>query len=130
MGAGGFAFADFFNRDGEPDTAPKAYLNYIVFDRDFNPIIEESGYIRIPTAAKENGTGVDHEKLELPTPLVIKFPYHPGSAPSCSHTCADAADTQGSGQGRGKNNRQPDPEATGDHSVVNQNEFEKSIQSS
>lgn len=33
---------------------------------------------------------------------------------------AEGTNNQGSGQGRGKNNRQPDTSATGNHSVINE----------
>lgn len=59
------------NHSNETGTAPKAYLNYIVFDRDFNPIIEESGFIRITTASKEDGDNVPHDLLENSS-LVIR----------------------------------------------------------
>jgi RHS repeat-associated protein len=58
-----FPFESTLTKANEPSSAPNAYLNFIVFDRDHNLIIEESGYIRVTEAAKENGTDVDHERL-------------------------------------------------------------------
>ena len=52
--------------NGSSGTGPKAYLNYIMFDRDFNPIVtdvSQSNFVRMTTAAKEAGTDVAHEKL-------------------------------------------------------------------
>ncbi len=52
-------------------TGPKAYLNFIMFDRDFNPITTDptqTNYVRVTTAALEDGTtlpnGVPHELLK------------------------------------------------------------------
>lgn len=52
---------------------PKAYLNYIMFDKDFNPILpttdpSQTNYVRMSTAAREDGknflpNGVPHELL-------------------------------------------------------------------
>jgi RHS repeat-associated protein len=42
--------------------APKAYLNWLVFDRDFNFI--NGGFKGMSTSAKENGADVAHEKLD------------------------------------------------------------------
>ncbi|HET7179034.1 MAG TPA: hypothetical protein VFI14_04880, partial [Chryseosolibacter sp.] len=72
IGSGSFPFPGLLNHSGEPETAPKAYLNYIVFDRNFNPLIGESGFIRITTASKEDGTNVPHDLLKPDQPLVIK----------------------------------------------------------
>ena len=57
------------------DLGPKAYLTYIMFDRDFHPIVtdpSQSGYERLSDAAKETENtiaadpvnGVDHQLLE------------------------------------------------------------------
>jgi len=40
---------------------PKAYLNYLVFDRDYN--FKTGGYKRLGTTAKEDGTNVAHESM-------------------------------------------------------------------
>jgi len=42
---------------------PKAYLNWLVFDRDF--ILRDAGYTQMTDAGKENGQGegVEHERL-------------------------------------------------------------------
>ncbi|HEY8936009.1 MAG TPA: RHS repeat-associated core domain-containing protein, partial [Cyclobacteriaceae bacterium] len=45
---------------------PKAYLNYIMFDKDFNPIINDpsqTNYVRLSDIPKEHGQNVPHEKL-------------------------------------------------------------------
>lgn len=49
--------------DEEPTTAPKAYLNYLLFDRNFNFI--DLGYARVSEAAREDSTDVPHERLYL-----------------------------------------------------------------
>jgi RHS repeat-associated protein len=42
---------------------PKAYLNWLVYDRNFALITSKSGYARMTTAARETGQNVNHEKL-------------------------------------------------------------------
>ncbi|MBX2969800.1 MAG: hypothetical protein KF803_10560 [Cyclobacteriaceae bacterium] len=49
--------------DWEDANAPKAFLNYILFDEDFLPY--DFGYDQISTNALETGSGVPHEKLQL-----------------------------------------------------------------
>jgi RHS repeat-associated protein len=62
------------DKSQETGTGPKAYLNFIVFNEDFEPIIGESGFIRIPDTAKEDGTDVLHALLTRTQPLLIKQP--------------------------------------------------------
>jgi RHS repeat-associated protein len=52
---------DVISKSGASNTAPKAYLNYIIFDRDFQFI--DGGFIQVGADAKENGTGVAHQRL-------------------------------------------------------------------
>ncbi len=63
-------FAGALNKSNETGSAPKAYLNYIVFDRDFN--FKDGGYVRVTTAARESGQKGPHE--ELAKELVITEP--------------------------------------------------------
>ncbi len=63
-------FAGALNKSNETGSAPKAYLNYIVFDRDFN--FKDGGYVRVTTAAREYGRKGPHE--ELAKELVITEP--------------------------------------------------------
>ena len=64
---GAFPFPDLLEREGDEGTGPKAYLNYLLFDRDFNYL--QGGFKRVTTAALESGQGVDevngipHERL-------------------------------------------------------------------
>lgn len=46
-------------------TPPKAFLNYIMFDRDVNPIFdpEQTNFIQVSELARETGTNGDHERL-------------------------------------------------------------------
>ncbi|GCC52388.1 hypothetical protein SanaruYs_26250 [Chryseotalea sanaruensis] len=64
-------FGTILNKTEEGPGAPKAYLNWIVFDKNFVPIDSKSGFDRISTSAKENGgfapEGVAHEQLVTPT---------------------------------------------------------------
>ena len=50
------------DNDSEPGVAPKAYLNYIIMDRDFNNIID-MGAQPVTTAAREYGQNGTHERL-------------------------------------------------------------------
>jgi len=55
-------FASILNKGSETGgTAPKAYLNYLVFDRNYNVL--DGGFVRVTEAAKESGTDVPHERL-------------------------------------------------------------------
>src|SRR5690606_13647497 len=49
------------NKGSETGTAPKAYLNYIIFDREYNFVI--GGFVRMTTAAREYGQDGAHENL-------------------------------------------------------------------
>lgn len=61
-------YGNLLNKTTEGPGAPKAYLNWIVFDKNFVPIATKSGFERITSIAMENGLlapeGVLHEKLE------------------------------------------------------------------
>jgi len=61
-------FASILNKGSETGTAPKAYLNYLIFDRNYNVL--DGGFVRMTEAAKESGTDVPHEKLSKQ--LIIK----------------------------------------------------------
>jgi RHS repeat-associated protein len=56
-----FPYPGLQNTSGSSGTGPKAFLNWLVFDRDYNFIT--GGYQRMSTSAKENGQDVAHEKL-------------------------------------------------------------------
>jgi len=61
-----FPFSGIIPAGGGTGTGPKAYLNYIMFDRNFNPIISDitqTNFVRMSAVAKENGTDVPHERL-------------------------------------------------------------------
>ena len=60
-----FPYHDFFDDGGEAGEPPRAYLNYIVFDKDYNPIMDPSqtNVVRVSEAARENGMDGDHERL-------------------------------------------------------------------
>jgi RHS repeat-associated protein len=74
IGGGIFPYASLLNRADVDETAPKAFLTWLVFDRDFNPLLAESGFVQIPTSAKENGTNVPHKLIMRASPLVITEP--------------------------------------------------------
>ncbi|CAD5265061.1 MULTISPECIES: DUF6443 domain-containing protein [unclassified Imperialibacter] len=58
-----FPFADDLAKGGETGTAPKAYLNYLIFDRNFDPIGD--GFVRLTTDAREYGQDAAHERLAV-----------------------------------------------------------------
>ena len=66
-------------RDGDDGTGPKAYLNYILFDRDFNYLT--GGFKRLTTAARESGQGtnqtegIGHERLYFDDIVVKQAGY-------------------------------------------------------
>ncbi|MEP2510418.1 MAG: RHS repeat-associated core domain-containing protein, partial [Reichenbachiella sp.] len=60
IGADAFPFADWTGKSN-PSGAPKAYMNYMVFDQNYGLL--HQGYQQISTAAEENGSDVAHEKL-------------------------------------------------------------------
>jgi len=52
--------------------APKAYLNWLVFDRNF--VFVTGGFKQITTAGKEAGTDVPHERVFNTSPITITQP--------------------------------------------------------
>jgi RHS repeat-associated protein len=65
LGGAIFPYADYLDREDDGGTAPKVYLNYLVFDRDFKFL--DGGYEPLTTDARETGNllpeGVGHELL-------------------------------------------------------------------
>lgn len=51
------------NKNNETGDAPKAYLNYLVFDRNYKLL--DGSFIRVSEAAKENGSDGAHEETVL-----------------------------------------------------------------
>jgi RHS repeat-associated protein len=61
-----FPYAGMNNTDESSGDGPKAYLNFIMFDRDFNPILPtddptQTNYVRVPASAKESGENLDSD---------------------------------------------------------------------
>src|SRR5690606_6834647 len=54
------------NTSGSSETGPKAYLNWLVFDRDYNLILGQCGYDRLSGDLKEHGQDIAHERLFSP----------------------------------------------------------------
>ena len=52
--------------------APRAYLNWLVFDRNY--VFVTGGFKQISTAAKETGTDVPHERIFNASPIQITQP--------------------------------------------------------
>jgi len=75
MGSGGSTggaippYLTVFGKNNETGNAPKAYLNFIVYDKDFsNPPIDQ-GYVRMKEAGREYGQDGLHEQLALTIPI-------------------------------------------------------------
>jgi len=56
-----FPYTGLAGEGNSTGTGPKAYLNYLVFDRNF--VFVNGGYVQVSTAAKEDGTNVPHQQL-------------------------------------------------------------------
>jgi RHS repeat-associated protein len=69
-----FPFIGILPRTGETGTGPKAYLNYMIFDKNF--VFKTGGFKRLSDLPKENGTDVPHEKLafEGAERIIVKEP--------------------------------------------------------
>jgi RHS repeat-associated protein len=65
-----FPFAGLNGTSGSTGNGPKAYLNWLVFDRNY--ILKTGGYVKMSDVAKENGSDIAHEKLS--SQLIIKEP--------------------------------------------------------
>ncbi len=61
LGNGVFPFPGHLLRDGDNGTGPKAYVNYLLFDRDYN--MKTGGFKRLSADARETGTNIAHERL-------------------------------------------------------------------
>lgn len=61
------------NTTGSSGSGPKAYLNWLVFDRHYSFLLAESGYMRLSDDPKETGQDVDHERLFSPQ-IEVKQP--------------------------------------------------------
>lgn len=68
-----FAAQGSQNHSGDSETGPKAYLNWLVFDRNYVLIPSRSGYDRLSAAPREYGQDVAHERLFSPE-IVISEP--------------------------------------------------------
>jgi RHS repeat-associated protein len=66
-----FSFGGLVNTGGSSPSSPKAFLNWIIFDRDYN--FKDGGFIQVSQAAKETGTDGPHEKLSK-NDILIKEP--------------------------------------------------------
>lgn len=62
-----FQFGGLLNTSGSTGNGPKAYLNWLIFDREFNYV--DGGFVRLSDAPREYGQDVAHEKLS--TELII-----------------------------------------------------------
>jgi RHS repeat-associated protein len=63
-------YMGLLDKSGDTGPAPKAYLNYLVFDRNY--MVKDQGFVRMTTAGREYGQDASHE--ELSKSLTIKEP--------------------------------------------------------
>jgi RHS repeat-associated protein len=61
LGGGVFPHPGYLAHSGESGTGPKAYLNYLVFGRDY--VYKTGGFRRLSGASREYGQNSDHERL-------------------------------------------------------------------
>jgi len=67
-------FNDGLTKSGGDPAAPKAYLNWAVFNRDYIQNLGKSGFKRVTANSKEDGTDVDHAWLKPDTEITIDEP--------------------------------------------------------
>jgi RHS repeat-associated protein len=68
-----FPYPGLNGTSGSSGTGPKAYLNWLVFDKNF--VFKTGGFMRMTTAAREYGQDVAHERLFSPTIAVAEAGY-------------------------------------------------------
>jgi RHS repeat-associated protein len=70
-----FPYPDLNGTGSSTGTGPKAYLNWLVFDKNFtfNPSL--SGYRRMSSTAKEQGQNAAHERLYSPDIMITEPGY-------------------------------------------------------
>ncbi len=61
VGGDGFPFAGLLDAAKAGDTGTRAYLNILLFDENLTFL--DAAYVPVTTAAREDGTGVPHERL-------------------------------------------------------------------
>ncbi|KEO71621.1 DUF6443 domain-containing protein [Anditalea andensis] len=64
-------FGGLMGYGGDISTGPKAYLNILVFDQNYQLL--SSSYIPVTSAARETGTNAPHQQLKT-TPITIEKP--------------------------------------------------------
>ena len=74
IGGTTFPFIGVLPRTGDTGTGPKAYLNYMIFDKNY--VFKTGGFKRLSATPKENGSDVAHEKLAFEglDKVIIKEP--------------------------------------------------------
>lgn len=61
IGNNTFPLAGLVNKSTDDAAGPKAYLNYVIFDRNYT--FRTGGFVRLSENARENGSNVPHERL-------------------------------------------------------------------
>lgn len=62
-GSNNLPFANFFDKGSDTDPGPRAYLNCLVFDSNFIPIMSKSTFRRMSNQPREFGQDIEHEKI-------------------------------------------------------------------
>ena len=62
-----FPYGSIQHTTGSSGSGPKAYLNWLVFDRNYKLLADQSGFIRMSDLAREYGQDVAHERLRAPS---------------------------------------------------------------
>lgn len=70
-----FPFISLDNTAGSTGTGPKAYLNWLVFDKEYNLISSASGYARMTTLGREYGQDGPFERLASPSVKITEPGY-------------------------------------------------------
>jgi RHS repeat-associated protein len=62
--------ASLFSRDNSTLTTPKAYLNYLLFDEDYQ--LQDAGFVRVPATAKMSGTTSSYQLMQFAEGITVK----------------------------------------------------------
>ncbi|MBY0434057.1 MAG: hypothetical protein K2U26_08120 [Cyclobacteriaceae bacterium] len=68
-----FPYGGLLNTTGSSGTGPRAFLNWLIFDKNF--VYKTGGFVRITGAARETGTDIPHERLQSPELSIMEAGY-------------------------------------------------------
>ena len=70
-----FPYSAYQNTSGSSGIGPKAYMNWLVFDKKFNFLSQYSGYVRMTDIAREYGQNTPHERMKSPSITIQEQGY-------------------------------------------------------